>query len=118
LGAAVVKEAGLKPTELQKLQSHALEDFYAIATKTQQAMAKEAGPGGGMTRGFSPIVDGKILPQHPYDPEAAPTAADVPMIISSVQNESRPVGTIPRWNRSHWNRLWKNSRKEQVSAQA
>ncbi len=38
-------------------------------------------------RGFSPVVDGTILPQHPYDPEAAPTAANVPMIISSVQDE-------------------------------
>src|SRR5438309_4282381 len=53
-------------------------------------MAQQAGPGGGMRRGFSPVVDGKILPQHPYDPEAAPTAADVPMIISSVQNEQSP----------------------------
>jgi len=90
LGAAVLKESGLKSTELQKLQSMPWKDFYAIATRTEQAMAKEAGPGGGMTRGFSPVVDGKILPQHPYDPEAASTAADVPMIISSVQNEQSP----------------------------
>ena len=76
--------------ELDKLQAMPWKDFYAIATKAQQALAKEAGPGGGMRRGFSPVVDGKILPQHPYAPEAAPTAADVPMIISSVQNEQSP----------------------------
>lgn len=87
LGAAVAKEAGLSAGELDKLQSLPWKDFYAIAAKAQQAIAKQAGPGGGMMRGFSPVVDGKILPQHPYDPEAAPTAADVPMIISSVQNE-------------------------------
>jgi para-nitrobenzyl esterase len=40
--------------------------------------------------GFSPVVDGKVLPQHPYFPLGAPTAADVPMIISSVQNEQSP----------------------------
>jgi para-nitrobenzyl esterase len=87
LGAVVLKEAGFSPTELDKLQAMPWKDFYAIATRAQQTVAKEAGPGGGMMRGFSPVVDGKILPQHPYDPVAAPTAADVPMIISSVENE-------------------------------
>jgi para-nitrobenzyl esterase len=46
-----------------------------------------------LTRGFSPVVDGSVLPQHPYDPEGAPTAANVPMIISSVQNEQSPSWT-------------------------
>jgi para-nitrobenzyl esterase len=87
LGAAVLKEARVS---LDRLQAMPWKDFYAIATKAQQEMAKAAGPGGGMTRGFSPVVDGKILPQHPYDPAAAPTAADIPMIISSVMNEQSP----------------------------
>ena len=87
LGAAVVKEAGLSAGELDKLQSMPWRDFYVIATKAQQALANESGPGGGLMRGFSPVVDGTILPQHPYDPEAAPTAANVPMIVSSVENE-------------------------------
>ena len=90
LGAAVMKEAGLTSDELAKLQTMPWKEFYAVATRAQQAMAKQAGLGGGMTRGFSPVVDGSILPQHPYDPAAAPTAADVPMIISSVQNEQSP----------------------------
>ena len=90
LGAAVLKEAGLTSDDLPKLQAMPWKDFYAIATKAQQATAKQAGPGGGMGRGFSPVVDGKTLPQHPYDPVGAPTAANVPMIISSVQNEQSP----------------------------
>jgi len=90
LGATVVKEAGLTPDDLPKLQSMPWKEFYAVATQAQQSVAKDAGPGGGMMRGFTPVVDGKILPQHPYDPEAAPTAAEVPMIISSVENEQSP----------------------------
>jgi para-nitrobenzyl esterase len=90
LGAAVLKEAGLTPNDLTRLQAMPWKDFYAIATRAQQSMAKQAGPGSGLMRGFSPVVDGNILPQHPYDPEAAPTAADVPMIISSVENEQSP----------------------------
>ncbi|HUA58316.1 MAG TPA: carboxylesterase family protein [Bryobacteraceae bacterium] len=87
LGAAVLQESGISATELDKLQNMPWKDFYAIATKAQQAAAREAGPGAGMMHGFVPVVDGQILPQHPYDPAAAPTAADVPMIISSVENE-------------------------------
>ena len=90
LGAAVVKEAGLSSGDLAKLQAMPWKDFYATATKAQQAAAKSAGPAAGTSRGFSPVVDGEILPQHPYDPVAAPTAAGVPMIISSVQNEQSP----------------------------
>jgi para-nitrobenzyl esterase len=93
LGAAVLKEAGLTPGDLDKLQAMPWKDFYAIAVRAQQAWAREVGPGGAMMRGFAPVVDGDILPQHPYDPEGAPTAADVPMIISSVQNEQSPSWT-------------------------
>ncbi len=90
LGAAVVKEAGLTSSDLDKLQSMPWKEFYAIATRAQQNLAREGGGGSPMGRGFSPVVDGNILPQHPYDPEGAPSAADVPMIISSVQNEQSP----------------------------
>ena len=90
LGNAVVKEAGLTSANLDKLQAMPWKDFYDIATRAQQAAAREAGAGAGLTRGFGPVVDGSILPQHPYDPAAAPSAAEVPMIISSVQNEQSP----------------------------
>jgi len=90
LGAAVVKEAGLTPNDLAKLQTMPWKEFYAIATRAQQKLAREASGGSPMGRGFSPVVDGSVLPQHPYDPEGAPTAADIPMIISSVQNEQSP----------------------------
>ncbi len=93
LGAAVVKEAGLTANDLSKLQAMPWKDFYTIATRAQRAMARQSGSGGGRPLSFTPVVDGKILPQHPYDPVAALTAADVPMIISSVQNEQSPSWT-------------------------
>src|SRR5579884_859203 len=69
LGAAVVKEAGLTPNDLEKLQAMPWKEFYAIATRAQQKLAQQGGGGSPMGRGFSPVVDGNILPQHPYDPE-------------------------------------------------
>ena len=91
LGAAVVKEAGLTSGDLAKLQTMPWKEFYAAATRAQQAMAKTGVRGGG----FSPVLDGKILPQHPFYPAGSPTAADIPMIISSVQNEQSPSWADP-----------------------
>jgi para-nitrobenzyl esterase len=39
------------------------------------------------TGGFSPTVDGKILPQHPFDPKASPVSADVPVMIGCTRTE-------------------------------
>jgi para-nitrobenzyl esterase len=94
LGAYVLKEAGLTPAQIGKLQEMPWKDYYAIATKAQQKLNAELPPGGSMMRmGFSPFVDGRVLPQHPYFPEAAPTAAQVPMIICSTLNEQSPSWT-------------------------
>jgi para-nitrobenzyl esterase len=94
LGAYVLKEAGLKPAEIGKLQEMPWKDYYDIATRAQQKFSEEAAAEGmGMRRGFSPFVDGSILPQHPYYPEAAPAADQVPMIICSTMNEMSPSWT-------------------------
>ena len=38
--------------------------------------------------GFSPVMDGNILPHHPFDPAAPPESADVPMIISTTLEDA------------------------------
>jgi para-nitrobenzyl esterase len=40
-----------------------------------------------MTAGYSPTVDGKILPQHPFHPNASPVSADVPVMIGCTRTE-------------------------------
>jgi len=37
---------------------------------------------------FSPVVDGKVLPHHPFDPGAPPESADVPVIISTTLEDA------------------------------
>jgi para-nitrobenzyl esterase len=94
LGAYVLKEAGLTPARIGKLQEMPWKDYYAIATRAQQKLTDESAPAAlRMRRGFSPFVDGAILPQHPYDPEPAATAAGIPMIICSTLNEQSPSWT-------------------------
>jgi para-nitrobenzyl esterase len=37
--------------------------------------------------GFSPALDGRILPQHPFIPNASPISADVPVMIGCTRTE-------------------------------
>lgn len=91
LGAYVLREAGLSAGDVDKLQSMPWKEFLAVAAKAGQKLNQELGPAGaGLRRGFNPVVDGVILPQHPYHPEPAPAAAAVPMIICSTTDEQSP----------------------------
>lgn len=38
--------------------------------------------------GFSPVVEGNVLPHHPFDPVAPPESADVPVMISTTLEEA------------------------------
>jgi para-nitrobenzyl esterase len=66
------------------------KEFLAAATRAGQKLNQELGPGGGLRRGFNPVVDGAILPRHPYHPAAAPTAAAVPLLVCSTFHEQSP----------------------------
>jgi para-nitrobenzyl esterase len=91
LGAYVLSEAGLTAAEIDKLQEIPWKTYLAAAIKALQRLNQELGPGGGgLRRGFNPVVDGLILPQDPYHPEPAPAAASVPMLICSTFDEQSP----------------------------
>jgi para-nitrobenzyl esterase len=91
LGSYILKEAGLTVSKINKLQELPWQDYNTLANNASRKLNQESGPGGGgMRRGFNPVVDGLYLPQHPYFPEAAPTASNVPMIICSTFNEQSP----------------------------
>ncbi len=38
--------------------------------------------------GFSPVIEGSVLPHHPFDPVAPPESADVPVIISTTLEDA------------------------------
>ncbi len=92
LGSYILKEAGLTALNINKLQQLPWQDYLILANNASRKLIQESGTaaGGGMRRGFNPVVDGIYLPQHPYYPEAAPTAANIPMIICSTFNEQSP----------------------------
>jgi para-nitrobenzyl esterase len=44
--------------------------------------------GGGRPGGFGPVVDGTILPHHPFDPEAPAISRNKPLIVGSNRDET------------------------------
>lgn len=94
LGAAILKEAKLKPSEMEEIQRMDWKDYLDLAGRAAANLAKETGRSG-MMGGFGPVVDGVVIPQHPYDPGPSPTAAGVPMMICSTMQEMSPAWLDP-----------------------
>src|SRR5215831_362041 len=38
--------------------------------------------------GFAPVIEGNVLPHHPFDPVAPPESADVPVIVSTTLEDA------------------------------
>ncbi|MCQ2134340.1 MAG: carboxylesterase family protein [Bacteroidales bacterium] len=72
-----LSELGLTPATADKLAEIPYETLEAAANKASRAS-------GGR---LSPVVDGKYLVQHPFDPMAADCSRNVPMLIGSNLNE-------------------------------
>ena len=74
---------GIGANELHKLQDLPHEQLTA-------GLGKMGGNGGGMGIAMSvaPVVDGSYFPRHPFHPDAAPTALNVPVMIGSNKDEA------------------------------
>jgi len=105
LAAAVVAELGLSKASIDKIQttpySHLLEAQTAALKKLEPNPPQGGGPGMPTRLGaparpiFGPVVDGKIVTRHPFDPDAPEISDGVPMLIGTVLNEQSPSMTHP-----------------------
>lgn len=64
---------GLKPNQVDELQNMPAPKVLAAMTASRV--------------GFSPVVDGKALPRHPFDPTAPEISADVPLMVGTTETE-------------------------------
>lgn len=93
LGTYILKEAGLNPGEVDKLQQIPWKEYIQIAAKADAKLIKETG-GSGMMRGsFGPVADGVHLPKERFFSDNSSYSASVPMILSSTFNEMSPSRT-------------------------
>jgi para-nitrobenzyl esterase len=73
---------GVKANELRRLQDMPHEELTDAITR----MGAGGGPGAAMR--LSPVVDGTVYPRHPFDPDCAPTAVNVPVMVGSNLDEA------------------------------
>ena len=89
LAERLLAELDIKPDQIDKLQKvpaqQLLDTLDLLPGRSRLAMMGT--PTGAIMR-FAPVVDGRYLPTHPFDPVAAPTAADVPLIIGTNRDEN------------------------------
>jgi para-nitrobenzyl esterase len=78
----LLAKLGVDKKNVQSLQTLPVEKIMAAYF----AVARD-NPGTDTSLVFSPTVDGKILPQHPFFPKASPVSADVPVMIGSTRTE-------------------------------
>jgi para-nitrobenzyl esterase len=82
---AVLEELGISIAQLDRLQSVPQEALVkAKAAATQFDLSQDVVA----YRGLQPVVDGLILPTHPFDPVATQLSADVPLLVGTTQYET------------------------------
>ena len=80
---ALLGRLGISKSNVRKLQQLPVDQILIAAA----AVDRDLGDADLDTMGFSPSVDGKIIPQHPFYPSASPVSADVPVLIGSTRTE-------------------------------
>lgn len=95
LGEYVLKEAGLKPSEINKLQEISWKEYILIANKASQKMREEHGESGLMRMGFAPVADGVNIPKGTFYSESGGVSSDVPMMLCTTFHEWGMARTNP-----------------------
>ena len=85
-GARVAQELmstlGIAKGQVRELQKLPLDKIMSAYFQVVRRMNVDQ-----MTQGFSPLVDGKFIPQHPFHPVASSVSADVPLMLGSTRTE-------------------------------
>lgn len=70
--------------DLHKIKPTRLVEAIAVAERIMGS----AVPAGVGRSGLQPVVDGVILPSHPFDPAAPALSANVPFMVGTTRNEA------------------------------
>jgi para-nitrobenzyl esterase len=85
---SATREQATKSAELLLEKLGIAKGNIADIQKVSWQQILEAQTSLGPGAAFSPVVDGTILPHHPFDPAAPPESADVPVIISNTLEDA------------------------------
>ena len=88
LGEFILREAGLTPSEIDKLQEMPWEEYYDLANAAAAKFNRERG--GNSNVGFVPVGDGIDIPAGTFfDPEDS-SIPNIPMLYCTVKQERNP----------------------------
>ncbi len=91
LAEALLAKLEISGGDLSKLSSVPAQDLLraanALPGRPPGSGPMLLGGGTGLTR-FAPVVDGGSYPRHPFHPDAAPTAAEIPVLIGTNRDEA------------------------------
>ncbi len=83
----VLRVLGLGRGDIGKLQALPISALLAAVKPSEKALGPAPSPF--LDRyPFGPVVDGDVVPAHPFDPAAPDVSADVPLIIGDMLNET------------------------------
>jgi para-nitrobenzyl esterase len=85
---SATREQGTKSAELLLAKLGISKGNIADIQKVSWQQILDAQTALGTTANFTPVVDGTLLPHHPFDPTAPPESADVPVVISTTLEDA------------------------------
>ncbi len=90
LAAKMLQQLGVAPADVSKLQQMPYEQLDQAATAIMPPMHLTGIVNFrhmGHRFGWSPVFDGKVIPQQPFDPAAPQMAANIPLLVGCTLNE-------------------------------
>lgn len=84
MAAGVAKQLGLERATGAALQAIPMQRLVAALTE--------------FPRPFRPVLDGRTLTRHPFDPDAPPQSRDIPFMAGTVATETRKSMSLNRAN--------------------
>ncbi|WP_261554186.1 carboxylesterase/lipase family protein [Frankia tisae] len=84
---------GIAPADVAKLHDVPAELLIeeAEATGVPIASGLAGAAGSEQFMPFQAVVDGRVLPAHPMDPQASPLGADVPVLVGSTRDDMKMI---------------------------
>lgn len=97
IGAAMVEELGLKPSEIDEIQKLPYETLLAAGEKAIAKVRAEADKEGvsSFIFGWAPTVEGDVLPAQPFDPQAPAQSKNIPLMIGTTLHEFTTSTYVP-----------------------
>ena len=87
LGLAVIKNLGLTPSDVDKLDTISYKDLVKAGNDAIVAISGPRIPGSPKMFGFAPSADGEVLLQQPFSPGFAGISDDIPLMMGTTLNE-------------------------------